>query len=84
VPLDFYILLIRNWYETYDKHRAILPKFGTRKPGLLPERNLLGPVHGAYGDFALIVDKLHPADVLDQINRNSVPYENLEVDARVS
>ncbi len=84
VPLDFYVLLIRNWYETYDKHRAILPKFGTRKPGLLPERNLLGPVHGAYGDFALIVDKLHPADVVEQINRNSVPYENLEVETRVS
>jgi hypothetical protein len=45
---------------------------------------LLGPVHGAYGDFALIVDKLHPADVVEQINRNSVPYENLEADGRVS
>ncbi|HEX9444879.1 MAG TPA: radical SAM protein [Candidatus Binatia bacterium] len=78
VPLDFYILLIRNWYETYQKYRSILPRFGTRKPGLLPERNLLGPVHGAYGDFVLITDKLHPADIEEQINRRSVPFENLE------
>src|SRR5262247_1908177 len=48
VPLDYYIQMTRNWYETYDKYRDRLPKFGTRKPGLLAERNLLGPVHGAY------------------------------------
>src|SRR5258706_375739 len=78
VPLNIYILLIRNWYEPYQKYRSTLPRFGTRKPGLLPERNLLGPVHGAYGDFVLITDKLHPADIEEQINRRSVPFENLE------
>jgi hypothetical protein len=84
VPLDYYIQMTRNWYETYDKYRDRLPKFGTRKPGLLAERNLLGPVHGAYGDFAMLKENLFPEDVEAQINRRSVPWENIEVGARVS
>jgi hypothetical protein len=84
VPLDYYIQMTRNWYETYQKFRDKLPKFGTRKPGLLAERNLLGPVHGAYGDYAMLKENLFPADVEQQINRRSVPWENIEVGARVS
>ncbi|HEX2928082.1 MAG TPA: radical SAM protein [Candidatus Binatia bacterium] len=84
VPLDYYIQMTRNWYETYDKYRDRLPKFGTRKPGLLAERNLLGPVHGAYGDFAMLKENLFPEDVEERINRRSVPWENIEVGARVS
>src|SRR5437870_8717848 len=51
VPLEFYIQSTRDWYELYQKYRAKLPRFGGRDPGLLPERSLLGPVHGAYGDY---------------------------------
>ena len=83
VPLDYYIQMTRNWYETYDKYRDKLPKFGTRKAGLLPERNLLGPVHGAYGDYAMLKENLFPEDVEEQINRRSVPFENIEVTGRV-
>jgi len=84
VPLDYYIQMTRNWYETYQKHRDKLPKFGTRKAGLLAERNLLGPVHGAYGDYAMLKENLFPADVEAQINRRSVPWENIEGGAHVS
>jgi hypothetical protein len=84
VPLDYYVLLTRNWYELYQKHRAKLPKFGTRKPGLLAERNLLGPVHGCYGDYVMLKENLFPADVEEQINRRSVPFENVEDRAHVS
>lgn len=84
VPLDYYIQMTRNWYETYQKHRDKLPKFGTRKAGLLAERNLLGPVHGAYGDYAMLKENLFPADVEEQINRRSVPWENIEGGAHVS
>ena len=73
VPLDYYILMTRTWYELYQKYREKLPRFGTRKAGLLAERNLLGPVHGAYGDFVMVKDNLFPEDVEEQINRRSVP-----------
>jgi len=84
VPLDYYILMTRTWYELYQKYRDKLPKFGTRKPGLLAERNLLGPVHGAYGDFAMIKENLFPDDIEEQINRRSVPFENIAGAANVS
>ncbi|MEO6164157.1 MAG: radical SAM protein [Candidatus Binatia bacterium] len=84
VPLDYYIQMTRNWYECYQKYRSQLPKFGTRKAGLLAERNLLGPVHGAYGDFAMLSENLFPDDIEEQINRRSVPYENIEADVHVS
>ena len=84
VPLDYYVQMTRNWYETYQKYRDKLPKFGTRKAGLLAERNLLGPVHGAYGDFAMLKENLFPADVEAQINRRSVPWENIQGGTRVS
>jgi hypothetical protein len=84
VPLDYYIQMTRNWYQTYQKYREKLPKFGTRKAGLLAERNLLGPVHGAYGDFAMLKENLFPADVEEQINRRSVPWKNLTGGAHVS
>jgi hypothetical protein len=84
VPLDYYIQMTRNWYETYDKYRDKLPKFGTRKAGLLAERNLLGPVHGSYGDYAMLKENLFPADVEEQINRRSVPFENIEERPHVS
>jgi len=41
-------------------------------------------VHGAYGDFAMIKENLFPEDVEEQINRRSVPFENLEGGASVS
>src|SRR5438876_617339 len=78
VPLEFYIQLTRNWYELYQKYRANLPRFGGRKPGLLPERSLLGPVHGAYGDYVLMSENLLPDDIEEQINRRSVLFENLD------
>jgi hypothetical protein len=84
VPLDYYILMTRTWYELYQKYRDKLPKFGTRKAGLLAERNLLGPVHGAYGDFAMLKENLFPEDIEEQINRRSVPFENIAEDASVS
>jgi hypothetical protein len=84
VPLDYYVLMTRTWYELYQKHRTKLPKFGTRKAGLLAERNLLGPVHGAYGDFAMIKEKFFPEDVEEQINRRSVPFENIAGASSVS
>jgi hypothetical protein len=84
VPLDYYIRMTRTWYELYDKYRAKLPKFGTRKPGLLAERNLLGPVHGCYGDYVMLKENLFPADVEEQINRRSVPFESIEERAHVS
>ncbi|MGZ8427022.1 MAG: radical SAM protein, partial [Candidatus Binatia bacterium] len=84
VPLDYYIQMTRKWYETYQKYSDRLPKFGTRKAGLLAERNLLGPVHGAYGDFAMLKENLFPADVEEQINRRSVPWENIAGGAHVS
>jgi hypothetical protein len=84
VPLDFYIQLTSNWYECYQKYRSKLPQFGKRKPGLLAERNLLGPVHGAYGDFVLLSENLLPDDIEEQINRRSMPFENLEGGASVS
>lgn len=84
VPLDYYIQMTRNWYETYQKYRDRLPKYGTRKPGLLAERNLLGPVHGAYGDFVMLKENLFVADVQEQINRRSVPWENIAGGAHVS
>jgi hypothetical protein len=84
VPLEFYIELTRNWYELYQKYRAKLPRFGGRDPGLLPERSLLGPVHGAYGDYVLLSENLLPDDIEEQINRRSVPFENLAGGASVS
>ena len=84
VPLDFYIQLTSNWYECYQKYRSTLPQFGKRKPGLLAERSLLGPVHGAYGDFVLLSEDLLPDDIEEQINRRSVPFENLEGGLSVS
>jgi hypothetical protein len=84
VPLDFYIQLTSNWYECYQKYRSNLPQFGKRKPGLLAERSLLGPVHGAYGDFVLLSEDLLPDDIEEQINRRSVPFENLEGGLSVS
>src|SRR5205823_1082483 len=77
VPLEFYIQLTRNWYELYQKYRANLPRFGGRKPGLLPERSLLGPVHGAYGDYVLLSENLLSDDIEEQINQRSVPFEHL-------
>jgi hypothetical protein len=84
VPLEYYILLTRTWYELYQKYRPKLPQFGTRKPGLLAERNLLGPVHGAYGDYVMLKENLFPTDVEKQINRRSVPFENIAGGASVS
>jgi hypothetical protein len=84
VPLDYYVLLTRNWYECYQKYRSQLPQFGKRKAGLLAERNLLGPVHGAYGDYVMLSENLFPEDIEEQINRRSVPFENLEGVASVS
>ena len=84
VPLHYYIQLTRNWYECYQKYRSQLPQFGKRKAGLLAERNLLGPVHGAYGDYVMLSENLFPDDIEEQINRRSVPFENLEGGARVS
>ena len=84
VPLEFYIQLTSNWYECYQKYRSNLPQFGKRKPGLLAERSLLGPVHGAYGDFVLLSEDLLPDDIEEQINRRSVPFENLEGGLSVS
>jgi len=84
VPLDYYVLLTRNWYECYQKYRSQLPQFGKRKAGLLAERNLLGPVHGAYGDYVMLSENLFPDDIEEQINRRSVPFENLEGGASVS
>ena len=84
VPLDYYIQLTRNWYECYQKYRSQLPQFGKRKAGLLAERNLLGPVHGAYGDYVMLKENLFPADVEEQINRRRVPFENIAGGARVS
>jgi len=84
VPLDFYIQSTRDWYELYQKYRAKLPRFGGRDPGLLPERSLLGPVHGAYGDYVLLSENLLPDDIEEQINRRSVPFENLSGGASVS
>ena len=84
MPLDFYIQLTSNWYECYQKYRSNLPQFGKRKPGLLAERSLLGPVHGAYGDFVLLSESLLPDDIEEQINRRSVPFENLEGGLSVS
>ena len=84
MPLDYYILLTRNWYELYQKYRYQLPQFGKRKPGLLAERNLLGPVHGAYGDYVMLSENLFPDDIEEQINRRSVPFENIAGAASVS
>lgn len=84
VPLDFYVELTRNWYELYQKYRSQLPQFGKRSPGLLPERRLLGPVHGTYGDYVLLHENLFPDDIEEQIDRRSVPFENLEGGPRVS
>jgi hypothetical protein len=84
VPLDYYILMTRTWYELYQKYRDKLPKFGTRKGGLLAERNLLGPVHGCYGDYVMLKENLFPADVQAQIDRRSVPWENIAEGAHVS
>ena len=84
VPLDYYIQLTRNWYECYQKYRSQLPQFGKRKAGLLAERNLLGPVHGAYGDYVMLSENLFPDDIEEQINRRSVPFENLEGGSSVS
>ena len=84
VPLEYYIRLTRTWYELYQKYRSKLPQFGTRKPGLLAERNLLGPVHGAYGDYVMLKENLFPTDVEEQINRRSVPFENIAGGASVS
>ena len=61
-----------------------LRRAGGRKPGLLAERSLLGPVHGAYGDYVLLSEDLLPSDIEEQINRRSVPFENLEGGSSVS
>jgi len=45
---------------------------------------LLGPVHGAYGDFTMLMENLFPDDIEEQINRRSVPWENLDGGAHVS
>jgi len=84
VPLDFYVQLTRNWYECYQKYRSNLPRFGNRRPGLIAERRLLGPVHGAYGDYVLLSENLYPDDIEEQIDRRSVPFENLEGGSCVS
>jgi hypothetical protein len=78
VPLDYYIQLTRNWYELYQQYRSQLIEFGGRKPGLLAERTLLGPVHGAFGDYVILSENLLPDDIEEQINWRSVPFENLD------
>ena len=45
---------------------------------------LIVPVHGAYGDYVLLSEDLLADDIEEQINRRSVPWENIEVGARVS
>ena len=77
-------LVTRTWYELYQKYRANCRSSARESPGLLPERNLLGPVHGAYGDYAMISENLLPQDIEEQINRRSVPFENLDRGASVS
>ena len=61
-----------------------MPRFGTRKAGIIAELNKLAPVHGAYGDFAMVKENLFPEDVEEQINRRSVPWENLGGSTSVS
>jgi hypothetical protein len=41
-------------------------------------------VHGCYGDYVMLKENLFPADVEEQINRRSVPFENVEDRAHVS
>jgi len=76
--LDYYILMTRTGMSSTKSIATKLPKFGTRKPGLLAERNLLGPVHGAYGDFAMIKEIYFRRTSRSRSIGAAYRFENLE------
>jgi hypothetical protein len=79
VPLDFYILLIRNWYDTYVRHRAKMPRLN-KVPGLITERDILGAVHGTHEDIILLTEDRLPPNAEALINARCLPFENLCAD----
>ena len=76
VPLDFYVLLTRRYYQTYKKYRAKVP-MRRRAVGLFAERDLLGAVHGTYQDYIFLKESSYPPNIVELINQRSLPYENL-------
>jgi len=40
VPLDYYVLLTRNWYECYQKYLSQVPQFGKAQGWASAEVNL--------------------------------------------
>ena len=79
-----FVLVVAVASAAESETGAKLPRFGGRDAGLLPERSLLGPVHGAYGDYVMLSENLFPEDIEEQINRCSVPFKNLDGGASVS
>jgi len=76
VPLDYYIQLFRNRYEIWSKYALPLPN----QNQLLPVMHHLGVSHAAHEDFIHLMEGTYPTDIIDIINRHSVPWSSLEHD----
>ncbi len=50
IPLEFYIQLMRNYYETWKKYKLPLPYHNS----LHPEKRVMGREHGTYNDIVLL------------------------------
>lgn len=74
VPLDYYALLERNRYALWKQHALPLPN--TTDLMLAPRRHL-GRTHGTYEDHILLRENAYPPDLLEIIDRRSVPWRDL-------
>ncbi|CAK0780488.1 Radical SAM protein [Gammaproteobacteria bacterium] len=73
VPLDYYIQLFSNRYEIWKKYRLPLPN----QNQLLPVMHYLGVSHAAHEDYIHLMENTYPPNIIDIINRYSVPWESL-------
>ncbi|HET6465610.1 MAG TPA: radical SAM protein [Nitrospiria bacterium] len=72
IPLDFYILLMRNRYEIWKKYHLPLPN----QSQLLPAARYLGVSHGTHEDYIHLMENTYPPDIVEIVDRWSTPYES--------
>jgi hypothetical protein len=77
VPLDFYVQLLGNRYELWKKYGLPLPN----QEQLVTVFRHLGVSHAAHEDYIHLMEHTYPEDIIDVINRASVPWESLSVTA---
>ncbi len=70
VPLAYYLKLMRRRYESWKKYQLPLPNMGRL---LTPTRHL-GVAHGTYEDEILLLEDTYPDNIVEIVERNSVPW----------